>query len=394
MTTIPRQLVQPGATSKQVGDALGRLIATARKNSINANQHEMKTDKELGEIGANAAFKAGVGAKNRAPWLLCVSRVTTCGDSRETSWDEDGPCRTAFAAAVREEVEKECNRSMQNGLYQAIVNKLKPILGENSRELEWDILPFTLGKLIAAKRIPDAGQAKKIGEQAEEIARLTAKSEKMCQAFVAEAAKKHEALAIIEQAIEMVNTLGTTKDNLPNAINAKIMQRDEFHDATLKKLDAANTEIARLTAELSNATKEWHAERDRADEKIRQWVEANAELERLRWRPIATAPNDGQWILTWRAIGAGGDLEVKQARWYPDRENFGGHGWTFPQWGNAMPSHWRPLCPPPIPTAEEKERAEFDKLWSSQPSWVHENTDKASAFFGWQAARASEEVKA
>lgn len=62
-------------------------------------------------------------------------------------------------------------------------------------------------------------------EQAEEVARLT---------------------AIIEQAIEMVNTPGTTKDNLPQAINAKIMQRDEFHDATLKKLDAAKEDVKRL----------------------------------------------------------------------------------------------------------------------------------------------------
>lgn len=202
-----------------------------------------------------------------------------------------------FARAVREAVEKECNRSMQNGLYQAIVNKLKPILGENSRELEWDILPFTLGKLIAAKRIPDAGQAKKIGEQAEEIARLTAKSEEMCQAFVAEAAKKHEALAIIEQAIEMVNTLGTTKDNLPKAINAKIMQRDEFHDATLKKLDAAKEDIARLLK--LDATNRENCDRTHKAlvesqllqlETQKALAKANAELERMQWRPVSVKP--------------------------------------------------------------------------------------------------------
>ncbi len=90
-------------------------------------------------------------------------------------------------------------------------------------------------------------------EQAEEIAQLT---------------------AIIEQSIEMVNTPGTTKGNLPKAINAKIMQRDEFHDATLKKLDVAKAEISRLKTEYESLLKVYK----NADEGARNM---HSELKRL-----------------------------------------------------------------------------------------------------------------
>jgi len=295
-----------------------------------------------------------------------------------------------FARAVREAVEKECNRSMQNGLYQAIVNKLKPILGENSRELEWDILPFTLGKLIAAKRIPDAGQAKKIGEQAEEIARLTAKSEEMCQAFVAEAAKKHEALAIIEQAIEMVNTPGTIKENLPNAINAKIMQRDEFHDATLKKLDAAKEDIARLLK--LDATNRENCDRTHKAlvesqllqlETQKALAKANSELERLRWRPVSVKP-------TIEDASIAGYVETCHS----DRDCGRYKVIAYP-WEGEEITHWRPFCPPPAPTSEEVERAEMQKAWeySMTQSWhdVKQALSYEAFSWGWKLARAAKE---
>jgi hypothetical protein len=117
----------------------------------------MKTDKELGEIGANAAFKAGVDAKNRAPWLLCVSRVTTYGDSREKTWNEDGPCRTAFAAVVREEIfadvdgmpsVEECVAAEDTGGIEAIRNLMLAAFAKQMEEKDAELEIF--------KRIRDA----------------------------------------------------------------------------------------------------------------------------------------------------------------------------------------------------------------------------------------------
>lgn len=245
-------------------------------------------------------------------------------------------------------------------------------------------------------------------EQAEEIARLTAKSEEMCQAFVAEAAKKHEALAIIEQAIDMVNTPGTTKDNLPKAINAKIMQRAAAHDATLKKLDAAKAEIQRLKAEYASLLQAYkklevteQRTRDAYDRAMTDCVtlreennaltaelaKANAELERLRWRSVEVKPTredadpegfievmgktDKRFLIPWYEVGLGKE------------------------------SLWRPFCPPPTPSAEEKSRTEFE-AWIKQmfPGYALSKTDTGSykdlntriAFAGWQA-HASKEVK-
>ena len=239
----------------------------------------MKTDKELGEIGANAAFKAGVGAKNRAPWLLCVSRVTTCGDSRETSWNEDGPCRTAFAAVVREEIfadvdgmpsVEECVAAEDTGGIEAIRNLMLAAFAKQMEEKDAELEIF--------KRIRDA----KIELQA-----------------------KYDDLQVTMDSVTM------------NANwSVELMNKAEY------KLAAAEKRLA----EIAKLPDKWRA--NRRKETVR-----------------------------------GCYLELEQSL-------------------------------KPDPTAEEIERAEFDKLWSSQPSWVHENTDKASAFFGWQAARASEEVKA
>jgi len=40
MIFIPRPIVQPGATSKQVGQSLARLIATIRKNEKPRRRNE------------------------------------------------------------------------------------------------------------------------------------------------------------------------------------------------------------------------------------------------------------------------------------------------------------------------------------------------------------------
>lgn len=150
----------------------------------------MKPDyNHLGAIGAQAASLA-MGAIRTSAYLSIHQMAAHC--------EEDTPARTAFARAVIEEdrrlrmaevgegmpsaedlkeyfyefqgghdlswqavrnlmlaafeerlaeVKKESDRSRQNGLYLAIVEKLKPVYGDNSRDLEWDLLPSTIGHL-------------------------------------------------------------------------------------------------------------------------------------------------------------------------------------------------------------------------------------------------------
>lgn len=63
----------------------------------------MKTDQELGEIGARAAYAAG----NRAGWLMAVHDGMPNQHIGHSAWRRDEPARTAFAAAVAAEVRKE-----------------------------------------------------------------------------------------------------------------------------------------------------------------------------------------------------------------------------------------------------------------------------------------------
>jgi len=189
-------------------------------------------------------------------------------------------------------------------------------------------------------------------EQTEEIARLT---------------------AIIEQAIEMVNTPGTTKDNLPQAINAKIMQRDEFHDATLKRLDVAKAEISRLKTEYESLLKVYknadegarnmHSELKRLQSASRmctadmdalkdQLAKANAELERLRWRSVEVKPTRED-----------GDRDGKVTVIHKDGVMYEWH------WNMAFHENhraWRPFCPPPALSAEEVERERFEKAYREE----------------------------
>jgi len=167
----------------------------------------MQTDQQLAEIYQNAASKASQQSGRETgivPWVMLEN------DTRAS--------RTEGIRAVREAMDKE---------YEAELEKLK-----NEHTMEFIQLNHALpisrdgGLKIIDHAIATVNDlTAEVAKHDEEITRLT---------------------AIIEQAIEMVNTPGTTKDNLPKAINAKIMQRDEFHDATLKKLDAAKEDIARL----------------------------------------------------------------------------------------------------------------------------------------------------
>jgi len=331
-----------------------REEAAAINTAMNPAPAGKLSDKELGVIGAKEASNW---LKERAHTFSMVVNDSSAW------WGQDAPARTAFARAVREAVEKE---------------------------------------------------------QAEEITRLT---------------------AIIEQAIEMVNTPGTTKDNLPKAINAKIMQRDEFHDATLKKLDAANTELKRLQSASRMCTADMDALKDQlakanaeleqrrkvmadivrelghglaglahheiqpaiaslrernhelnerlavADFEIQQ---ANAELERLRWRSVEVKP-------TQEDADPQGQVEIFLKAGTSSRFNIV----NFP-WNGWQVIWWRPFCPPPAPTAKEVSRAEFE-AWAKHRGMdlrIGNEPDRYSstqtdwAWGSWQAARAAKEVKA
>jgi hypothetical protein len=65
-----------------------------------------KTDKELGDIGAEVAFEKQKLLPNSNTFQMCVSR-------RSTFYDVDEPARTAFAAAVAAEVRKESRMEYQ-----------------------------------------------------------------------------------------------------------------------------------------------------------------------------------------------------------------------------------------------------------------------------------------
>jgi hypothetical protein len=142
----------------------------------------MKTDKELADIGAAAALAKARQIDQRR-FHMALSDVSGY-------YADDAPAREAFARAVAEEVRSEQERENLTTWQQAAE--------------AW---------------------------------------EKRCLKAEAQLAEK---VKLIEQAIEMVNTPGTTAETLPRAINAKIMQRDEYHGATIRKLDEAQGEIQRL----------------------------------------------------------------------------------------------------------------------------------------------------
>jgi hypothetical protein len=71
----------------------------------------------------------------------------------------------------------------------------------------------------------------------------------------------------------------------------------------------------------------------------------------LRWRPISTAPKDGESFLSFRAPA--GPVAVTQAYDFPEGEMWRVSGLAFrpdlrPDVARSvMPTHWMPLPPPP-----------------------------------------------
>jgi len=64
-------------------------------------------------------------------------------------------------------------------------------------------------------------------------------------------------------------------------------------------------------------------------------------LERLEWRPIATAPLDGRRILVWTAKSG-----CALAYWFATDDDYG--WWSSDEQGVVQPTHWMPLPPAPI----------------------------------------------
>ena len=201
--------------------------------------------------------------------------------------------------------------------------------------------------------------------------------------------------AIIEKAIEMVNTPGTTAETLPKAINAKIMQRDEFHEATLKKLDVAKAEIARLIqldATNRNNLERTHkalVESQLAHKAAQREVETlRAELAKrderlaaLEWRPVSVKPTREDADEGGKVIWTNGTsyLEI-------DWNDIDG---MHPSW-----KWWRPFSPPPAPSPEEIERREFEAYYAEADPRTPQNPfEKEAAWKAWQAARAGKEGK-
>lgn len=145
-------------------------------------------------------------------------------------------------------------------------------------------------------------------------------------------------------------------------------------------------EIARLTAEVARYSGNCKAMDGIIGEQQAELAKANAELERLRWRPVSETP-------TREDADSEGNVTATN----------GHHAWPQP-WDSPVGAgrkFWRPFCPPTVPTAQEKERAEFEawavkrdysiRIGTEKDRYADTSTDRAWTV--WQAARASKEVE-
>ena len=299
---------------------------------------------------ADIGAAAAVKASNRVCWMMSIQKHPPNLALGTAAWDGDAPAREAFAQAVAEKVRKEGAEERKN----------------------------------------------------------------LIEAITAEQFKKHEALSIIEQAIEMVNTPGTTAETLPKAINVKIMERDQFHQATLKKLDMCRNErdgavkdanswekryneqtataaaIAKerdeLRAQLAEkefdidkwrqATCAWEAQ---YTETLKQMEEKEARLAKLEWRYRSIEPTAADGDKEGLVEILFEDGRANHAMWHVVKRK----GYPF----------WRPVSSPPAPSPEEVERREFEEWYSARcaDSSQHKTALREAMFDSWQAARAGKE---
>ena len=179
---------------------------------------------------------------------------------------------------------------------------------------------------------------------------------------------------IIEKAIEMVNTPGTTKDSLPHAINAKIVERDSFHAETIKKLD----EERKIAANRLVAMQELRAENSKQAER----------LAALDWRPVSVKPT-----------GDDTDIEGYVFVCEASGKSRGIHRIDCPFHDGV--THWFPFPKLPAPTKEESRRAKFEQLcaqfdvsFTRDEGGNYRDSRTLVLFEVWMLALASKEVTA
>jgi len=133
-----------------------------------------------------AAIEARANAATEGPWLESGSQITaseTDGDGRPWPWmvaSDLAPNDCVFLACARadipalvarvRELEAELaaadGRSFGDALYVAIIDNLRAHYPAESRNLEWDVLPSTLGSLAAERDELRATLANERGEGA------------------------------------------------------------------------------------------------------------------------------------------------------------------------------------------------------------------------------------
>lgn len=184
------------------------------------------SDKELGEIGARAAFSTGNGVN----WLMCVHDGMPKTNLGYSAWRGDEPARTAFAAAVRKQVEKE---QKQGSHYWMPMSELKFMQDERARLADQndsqDLTIHQLNEVIASRD--------------EEIARLTAElaslqcsyegerhcsGERMAQILELKREVERVAAELSGQKEQSAKALGMALDLNLDLQNKADMWRDEF----------------------------------------------------------------------------------------------------------------------------------------------------------------------
>lgn len=221
-----------------------------------------------------------------------------------------------------------------------------------------------------------------VGQTQEEWLHSTSELGRMAhERFVGEIARLTAELEIFKKIRDGRMELQAKYDDLQVTMDSVTMNANW----SIERMKEAQAELAKANAELERYTKECGA-------LIVEHSKLQAELERLRWRPVSVKPTreDADTADRITVLCKNGKMQRVPLDAMGFRPDF---DWSKSDDGEQF-MFWRPTCPPPAPTAEEKERAEFEK-------WFKETTEKEGfsknfgqiAFEAWKAALASIEVK-
>ncbi len=136
----------------------------------------------------------------------------------------------------------------------------------------------------------------------------------------------------LESAIVQLNLEGTTAANLAEQINFKIMQRDEWHRASIARAEAAEAKVA----ELEQRDAQWKTKWEATVDNLSLAVQRSAELERQLTEVKKEASH--QTDMACQAIVCGQAQEDPHAD-DQDKHTFEAHGftWTKHTPGDPMP---------------------------------------------------------